>query len=100
MCTYHQAIGQEESAEVSGDSEKLKIRNKRKGHKRGRKSGIRNTSSDLTVDFLKIRGVMSKIHDINRHFVNNDGDILGLVETFLKSNDRPVKFYKKIVVGW
>jgi hypothetical protein len=42
---------------------------------------------------------MSKIHDINRHFVNNDGDILGLVETFLKSNDRPVKFYKKIVVG-
>ena len=33
-------IGQEDSAEVSGDSEKLKIRNKRNGHKRGRKSGI------------------------------------------------------------
>jgi hypothetical protein len=28
-------IMQEDSAEVSGDSEKFKIRNKRKGHKRG-----------------------------------------------------------------
>jgi len=96
MCTYHYVIGQEESAEVSGDSENLKIRNKRKGHKRGRKSGIRKTSSDLTVDFLNIRGIMSKIHDVNRHFVNNDADILGLVETFLKSNDRPVKLSKNL----
>jgi hypothetical protein len=38
-----------------------------KGHKRGRKSGIRKTKSDLTVDFLNIRGVLSKIHDVNRH---------------------------------
>ena len=39
---------------------------------------------------------MSKIHDVNRHFVNNDADILGLVETFLKSNDRLVKLSKHL----
>ena len=96
MCTYHQVIGQEESAEVGYDSEELKIRNKRKGHKRGRKSGIRKASSDLNVDFLNIRGIMSKIHDVNRHFVNNNANILGLVETFLKSNYRPAKLSKNL----
>ena len=39
---------------------------------------------------------MSKIHDVNRHFVNNDADIFGLVETFLKSNDRPANLSKNL----
>jgi hypothetical protein len=51
-------IGQEDSAEVSGDSEKFKIRNKRKGHKRGWKSGIRKASSDLTVDFSSVSSLL------------------------------------------
>ena len=45
---------------------------------------------------MNIRGVMSKIHDVKRHFVNNDADILGLVETFLKSNDRPANLSKNL----
>ncbi len=60
MCTYHYVIGLEKSVEVSGDPEKLKIRSKRKGHKRGRKSGIRKVRIDLTIDILNIRCVMSK----------------------------------------
>jgi hypothetical protein len=45
---------------------------------------------------LNIRGVLSKIHDVNRHFVNNDADIFGSVETFLKSNDHPAKLSKNL----
>ena len=39
---------------------------------------------------------MSKINDVNRHLVNNDADIMGLGETFLKYNDRPTKLSKNM----
>ena len=63
-------------------------------HKRTRKRGGKGKAKSkklktLTFNFLNIRGVSSKIHDLNRHLLSQDVAIFGLAETFLKSDDRP-----------
>ena len=60
----------------------------RRRHKRGRKFEKKGV---FTVDFLNVRGIYSKIHEINKHLSEGDVKIFGMAETFLKTDDRPAK---------
>ncbi|VDI73960.1 Hypothetical predicted protein [Mytilus galloprovincialis] len=63
---------------------------KSRKHKRGKKTSRRSYGKTiLNIDYLNIRGMTSKIHEVNKHLKYNNVGIFGLVETFLKNNSRP-----------
>ena len=45
--------------------------------------------SQVGIDFLNIRGIRGKIHEVNKHLDENSPDIFCLAETFLRSNNKP-----------
>ena len=51
-----------------------------------------NVEKNGKIDFLNIRCTTSKIHEFNNHLSNHDVSIFGMVETFLKTNDKPANF--------
>ncbi len=83
------------SAECSGSSGEAVILNHvlRRKHKRGGKTK-KSKSNTLTIDFLNVRGISSKIHEFNKHILDENVDIFGCVETFLSSNNKPSKLDK------
>ena len=71
----------------------MKSKMKTRKHKRGGKNKFkkRNSSktSSLQVNFLNIRGLSGKVHELNQHLTNEKISVFGLAETFLKDDNRP-----------
>ena len=65
---------------------------KKRRHNRG---GCRNQGTRLgnrryqtvNVNFLNIRGLSSKVHDLNRHLISENISIFGVAESFLNTDD-------------
>jgi hypothetical protein len=58
-------------------------------HKSGGKKCTKNKISAIKIDFLNVRGLSSEIHEINNHICKESASIFGMVETFLKTDERP-----------
>jgi hypothetical protein len=62
-------------------------------HKRGGKSKneikVKDKSQPLNIDFFNIRGITSKMFDLNRHLKSEKLSIFGCAETFSTSDEKP-----------
>jgi hypothetical protein len=62
-------------------------------HKRGGKTKnkikVKDKSQPLNIDFLNIRGITSKMVDLNRHLKSEKVSIFGCAETFSTSDENP-----------
>ena len=74
-----------------------KLKTKRR-HLRGGVGKKQCKSLKSKINFLNIRGIRSKIHEVNKHLEDNSPDILSLAETFLRSDDS-LKFYAQVIIG-
>ena len=62
-------------------------------HKRGGKSKnkikVKDKSQPIKIIFLNIRGITSKMFDLNRHLKSEKVSIFGCAETFSTSDEKP-----------
>ena len=74
-----------------GKSKTVMLKKRKRGGigKRGKKR--EPSDNKITFDFLNIRGFNNKVRELNRVLDRDNVDIIGLVETFLRSNSRPTK---------
>ena len=56
--------------------------------------------SQLYIDLSNIRGMKSKIHEVNKHLDKNPPDALYLAELFLKTNNKPRGLHIAIDYKW
>jgi exonuclease III len=47
------------------------------------------------IDYLNIRGLKGKIQEVNKHLEEKSPDVFCLVETFLKTDNKPRDLHAK-----
>jgi hypothetical protein len=79
---------------VPGGTYSETITNKNVVKRKRRRWGSKASKSyvnDIKIDFLNACGISNKIHELNNHITKDNVAIICMVETFLKTDNKPPK---------